>query len=95
MTNTNKEIITNSLYSYLDKYVAKSELDNACMNMDNGFDDNSSLDPDLLDQAINGARKYLNNVIKDPFAENADAIFNNTVTFALNNIQKQISDSYI
>ena len=95
MTDANKTIIIDSLYEYLDKYVAKSELDNTCMNMDNGFDDNSSLDPDLLSQAIKDARKYLNNVIKDPFAENADAIFNNAVTFALNDIQKQISDSYI
>lgn len=95
MTNANKEIITDSLYGYLDKYVAKSELDNTCMNMDIGFDDNSDLDSELLDEAIKIARRYLNNVVKDPFAENADAIFNNIVTFALNDIQKQITDSYI
>ena len=95
MTNANKEIITDNLYSYLDKYVSKYELDNACRNMDIGFDDNNTLNPELLDEAITDARNFLNNITKDPFAENADAIYNNAINFALNDIQKQITDSYI
>ena len=95
MTNANKEIIIDNLYSYLDKYVSKYELDNTCRNMDIGFDDNNTLNPELLDEAITDARNFLNNITKDPFAENADAIYNNAINFALNDIQKQITDSYI
>lgn len=95
MTNANKEIIIDNLYSYLDKYVSKYELDNTCRNMDIGFDDNNTLNPELLDEAITDARNFLNNITEDPFAENADAIYNNAINFALNDIQKQITDSYI